>query len=258
MLYSVADLKGLKLRETDGTIGAVEDFYFDDASWMVRYLVVDTGTWLSGRKVLLPPQAAHAPDLAGGTLPVDLTKTQVANSPDIDLARPIERAMEERLYRHYGWEPYWGEGLFPLDVPRYPGGRGGPFGDERSAAATTADQVEQALRPDFELHLRSADTVMHYYIHARDGDIGHVEDFLVEPEAWAIRYMVVATRNWLPGRKVLISPQWIDDISWSENMVHLDLLQSQLKSGPEYRHGAPIERAYETALFEHYKRAPYW
>jgi hypothetical protein len=256
MLYSVADLEGLKLRETDGTIGTVEDFYFDDASWLVRYLVVDTGTWLSGRKVLLPPQVAHAPDLASGTLPVDLTKTQVANSPDIDLAKPIERAMEERLYRHYGWEPYWGEGLFPLDVPRYPGAPRSP-GDERAADAT-AEQLDQALRPDFELHLRSADTVMHYYIHARDGDIGHVEDFLVEPEAWAIRYMVVATRNWLPGRKVLISPQWIEDISWSENMVHLDLLQAQLKNAPEYRHGAPIERPYETALFEHYKRAPYW
>jgi PRC-barrel domain len=250
MLYSISDLKGLKLRETDGEIGSVEDFYFDDATWLVRYLVVDTGTWLSGRKVLLAPQVAHAPDLASGVLPVDLTKTQVANSPDIDLARPIERAMEERLYRHYGWEPYWGEGLFPLDMPRYPGR------DDARGAAATADY--EALSPSFEPHLRSADTVMHYYIHARDGDIGHVEDFLVDPEAWAIRYMVVATRNWLPGRKVLISPQWIEDISWSENMVHLDLLQSQLRSAPEYKHGVPIERAYESALFEHYRRAPYW
>jgi hypothetical protein len=253
MLYSVADLKGLKLQETDGTIGSVEDFYFDDASWMVRYLVVDTGTWLSGRKVLLAPQVAHAPDLANRVLPVALTKSQVANSPDIDLARPIERAMEERLYRHYGWEPYWGDGLFPLDMPRYPG-QGAAPGEGRSASLL--EQMEPTA--GFEPHLRSADTVMHYYIHARDGDIGHVEDFLVEPEAWAIRYMVVATRNWLPGRKVLISPQWIEDISWSENMVHLDLLQSQLKNGPEYKHGVPIERAYETALFEHYKRVPYW
>jgi hypothetical protein len=99
---------------------------------------------------------------------------------------------------------------------------------------------------------------MHYYIHARDGDIGHVADFLLDAATWMIRYMVVDPRNWLPGRTVLVSPQWIDDISWSENMVRLDLLKQQIREAPEYDPDTPIERDYEAALFEHYRRAPYW
>lgn len=253
MLHSVSHLEGLKLRATDGTIGTVDDFYFDDATWAVRYIVVDSGTWLTGRKVLVAPHVAGEPDTVNGLLPVQLSKLQVANSPDIDLARPVERAMEERLYRHYGWDPYWGEGVVPLTPPtRF----------ERSAglaggAAAPGQDMDEFGR-GYEPHLRSADTVMHYYIHARDGDIGHVDDFLVGTDAWAIRYMVVDTRNWLPGRKVLISPQWIEDISWSENMVRIDLIREQLRHAPEYRSDAAVDRDYETALFEHYRRAPYW
>lgn len=253
MLYTVSELDGLHLRATDGTIGTVDDFYFDDATWMVRYLVVDTGKWLSGRHVLLAPQAVREPDMVNRLLPVQLSKAQVENSPDIDLARPIERAMEERLYRHYGWEPYWTSGFLPLGVPDLP-----PRGMMVEDAGPMPHAPTDGGEPDYVPHLRSADTVRHYYIHARDGDIGHVQDFLVEPDAWAIRYMIVDTRNWLPGRKVLISPQWIEDISWSENMVRLDLTRAQVKDGPEYRPGMNVERDYEAELFDYYRRAPYW
>jgi hypothetical protein len=252
MLYAVSEIKGFHLRATDGTIGSVDDFYFDDATWLVRYVVADTGTWLSGRKVLLTPQTAGPPDIVNRLLPVQLTRAQVENSPDIDLARPVERAMEERLYRYYGWEPYWSDGVMPLNVPRRPGRLGSGMSDPEALERQEADA------PSFQPHLRSADTVMHYYIHARDGDIGHVGDFLLDPEAWMIRYMVVDTRTWLPGRKVLVSPQWIEDISWSENMVTLDLLKQQIREAPEYRPGAPVQRDYEAQLFEHYRRAPYW
>jgi hypothetical protein len=259
MLYRMSEIEGYSLRATDGTIGSVIDFYFDDATWAVRYVVVDTGTWLSGRKVLLTPQAAGQPDPVNRLLPVQLTRAQVENSPDIDLARPVERAMEERLYRYYGWEPYWGDGMMPLNVPRRPARPPDAAGNPNAIApppATLDDpDVDTAA---FQPHLRSADTVMRYYIHARDGDLGHVADFLLDAESWMIRYMAVDTRNWLPGRKVLVSPQWIEDISWSENQVTLDLIKQQIKAAPEYKPGAPIERDYEAALFEHYRRAPYW
>jgi hypothetical protein len=257
MLYRVSEIEGFHLRATDGTIGSVDDFYFDDATWLVRYIVADTGTWLSGRKVLLTPQSAGQPDVVNRLLPVQLTRAQVENSPDIDLARPVERAMEERLYRYYGWEPYWSDGVMPLNVPRRPG-RSPAAPGSTSAPAPEALEQQDTDEPSFQPHLRSADTVMHYYIHARDGDIGHVADFLLDPEAWMIRYMVVDTRNWLPGRKVLVSPQWIEDISWSENMVTLDLFKQQIREAPEYRPGVPVERDYEAQLFAHYRRAPYW
>ena len=259
MLYRISEIEGLALRATDGTIGSVDDFYFDDATWLVRYVVADTGTWLSGRKVLLAPQSAAQPDIVNRLLPVQLSRAQIENSPDIDLARPVERAMEQRLYRYYGWEPYWSDGVMPLNVPRRsaraPGAIGNPNAIAPGPVSLNDPDIEES---GYQPHLRSADTVMHYYIHARDGDIGHVADFLIDPDAWMIRYMVVDTRNWLPGRKVLVSPQWIEDISWSENMVVLDLLKQQIREAPEYRPDAPIGRDYEKALFDHYRRAPYW
>jgi hypothetical protein len=253
MLYRLSEIEGFHLRATDGTIGSVDDLYFDDATWLVRYVVADTGTWLSGRKVLLTPQSAGEPDPVRKLLPVQLTMAQVENSPDIDLARPVERAMEERLYRYYGWEPYWSDGIMPINVPRRPA-RGVPAAAPASLAINDPDADE----PSFQPHLRSADTVMHYYIHARDGDIGHVADFLVDTRAWTIRYMVIDTRNWLPGRKVLVSPQWIEDISWSENRVVLDLFKQQIREAPEFHPGTPLSRDDEETLFAHYRRAPYW
>src|SRR5690606_22373762 len=142
MLYAVSDLKGLPLRATDGTIGSVHDFYFDEATWMVRYLVADTGTWLSVRKVLLVPQAAGEPDVVNRVLPVQLTRDQIRGRPEIDLAQPIERAMEERLYRYYGWEPYWGEGILPLNVPRRRGRGDSPVEDETGNARAPVEQRE--------------------------------------------------------------------------------------------------------------------
>jgi hypothetical protein len=259
MLYSISDLDGLPLRATDGTIGSVEEFYFDDATWAIRYLVVDTGTWLSGRKVLISPQSAGQPDLINRVIPVQLTQDQVRHSPDYDTARPLSRAMEERLYRHYGWEPYWGEAGLPFSgatEPRSPD----TIGEGDSAApAGAAEQYElEGLMAGVEPHLRSAETVMDYYIHARDGDIGHVDDFIVDHDGWAIRYMVVDTGTWLPGRKVLISPQWIEDMSWSEQKVTLDLTRNEVRNSPDFNAGAAIQRPYEKELFEYYKRAPYW
>ncbi len=259
MLYGISDLDGLPLRATDGTIGSVDDMYFDDAIWAVRYLVVDTGTWLSGRKVLISPQSVGQPDLVNGVVPVQLTQEQVRGSPDYDTARPLSRAMEERLYRHYGWEPYWGEAGLPFagsTEPRSP--------DDVEEGASTApagptEQYElQGLLAGVDPNLRSAETVMRYSIHARDGDIGHVADFIVDHEGWMIRYMVADTGTWLPGRKVLISPQWIEDISWSEQTVTLDLLREEVRHSPDFKAGAAIERPYEKKLFQHYRRAPYW
>ena len=256
MLIGVSDLRGMSLRATDGTIGALDDICFDDATWMVRYAVVDTGSWLPGRRVLIAPDVLGEPDLGINEIPVRLTQDQVRSSPDVDLAKPVSRQMEEQLYRHYGWAPYWGEGILPLDVPE----RRGPLGDTTESetanppAAIGAGTVEEASAP----HLRSADTVTHYYIHACDGDIGHVEEFLVDTDARAIRYMVADTRNWLPGRKVLISPQWIEDISWTEETVHLDLTQAQVRGSPEWNPNRNVERDYERSLFDYYGRAPYW
>ncbi len=107
-------------------------------------------------------------------------------------------------------------------------------------------------------HLRSTKEVEGYYIRATDGEIGHVEDFVVDDEEWAIRYVVVDTRNWLPGRKVLVSPRWISHLSWPQKEVYVDLTRDETKSAPEWDPDAPLDRQYEMRLHEHYGRPPYW
>lgn len=261
MLWRAGEIRGYKILAKDGGIGSADDLLFDDARWTVRYLVVDTGGWLHDRKVLLIPSALGHPDGMSRHFPVDLTKEQVENSPDIDTDRPISRQRELELHHYYGWAPYWGmPGLLagapgavvaplPIDaVTGRPGATENPA--EREAM--------QAAREQGDLHLRSTREVSGYDIHAADGHIGHVEDFLVDDDDWTIRYLIVDTRNWLPGKKVLVSPQWIRAIQWEEREVEVDLTKDEIKHGPEYDPEIEMDRSFEERLYGHYGRTPYW
>ena len=152
MLRKFNDFRGFGIRAIDGTIGRVEDFYFDDRAWIVRHLVVDAGTWSSSRKVLLSPTSIGRPDGAEKVLRVLLTTEQVKNSPDIDTARPVSRQHEVEAYAH----------------------------------------AESKRRRENDPHLRSCRAVLRYRVHASDGDVGHVEDMLVDDQTWAIE---------IPGRQ---------------------------------------------------------
>ena len=115
-------------------------------------------------------------------------------------------------------------------------------------------QGEKAWDP----HLRSTHDVSGYHIQAADGEIGHVEDFIIDDETWAIRYLIVDTRNWWPGKKVLVSPQWIERVSWSESKVFVNLSRETIKQSPEYTEESLLTRDYETGLHRHYNRQGYW
>jgi hypothetical protein len=245
MLRSVKSLTDYKIKAEDDTIGEVDSFLFHESSWIIRYLVVETGSWLSERKILISPESIEQPVTELKTLPLDLTKEQVRNSPDIDADKPISRQAEIELYKYYDWTPYWNAGSFtapekePLSKRKKP------------AAAAVKEKVDSQLRSTKEV-------IDYYYIHAIDGDIGHVEDFVLEDENWIIRYMVVNTRNWLPGESVLISPQWIEKISWSDLKVWIDLLRDQIENSPRYDPSAPINQECETRLYDYYGRPKYW
>ena len=107
-------------------------------------------------------------------------------------------------------------------------------------------------------HLRSALEVLGYHIHARDGDIGHVDDYIVGDQNWTVPYVVVDTRNWLPGKKVLISPAWIESIDWERSHVTIPLLKDAIQTAPEYDESSEITREYEERLHEHYDLQGYW
>ena len=248
MLRSVKELFGYKIQARDGELGIVHDFFFDDEKWIIRYLVVDTGDWLPGRKVLVSPQALGIPDWEAQTFSVQLNKEQIKLSPDIDVDKPVSCQHETQIHEHYGWDFYWLPGAH-----HWSGHVSPPSGEkpERNYPEPTHQ------RPD-DYHLRSTKEVTGYHIHASDGDIGHVEDFIMDDISLVLRYMVVDTRDWLPGRKVLVSPFWVEKVSWGDSKVYVDLTKDQVKKSPEYDPADPVNRRYEEKLYDYYGRPKYW
>jgi hypothetical protein len=259
VLRQSSEIIGHEVLATDGSIGTVADLLFDDRTWTLRWAVVDMGDWVAGRQVLLPPSAFGQSVPGSRQFPVKLTREQVENSPDLAQDEPVSRQKEIEIYSHYGWMPYFYPTMDPV--------AGAPVASRHIAEEGGGVAPRDASRPppeDFgtnpagDEHLRSINEVTEYYIHASDGDIGHVETFLIDDADWSVRYFVVDTRNWWPGRMVLVSTQWITAISWEDEHVTVDLTREQVKKSPEYDSAAPVERGYEERLHAHYDRPTYW
>lgn len=208
------------MEATDGDIGEVKEFYFDDQTWDIRYLIVKTGGWLSGREVLISPSALVIATWQNGSFPVHLTKKQITESPDIDTEKPVSRQQEIQLYEHYAWEGYWFSGF-------YPGGYLGvstpfPVMDEK---APIKDDTEAGA----ELHLRSTKNINGYHIHASDGDIGHLDDLIMDDKNWQIKFIVVDTHNWFGGKKVIVPVGCIKKIEWADSRLLLDISIADVK-----------------------------
>jgi uncharacterized protein YrrD len=233
MLFSFEDLRGYGIHATDGDIGSVRDVYFDDVSSSVRYFVVDTGRWLPGRRVLLAPAALGAVDHARHKLETGLTRQQIEDSPGVETERPVSRQQEEELHRHYGWDPYW-SGAFDYGVPPYWGAVGLATARPAEPESTVEHEIAAAERAHRDPHLRSAREVIGYYVAATDGDIGHVEDLLIDDAGWQIRQLVIDTRNWLPGKQVLIGPERLRAVGWADQHIVLDMTRADVEASPEY------------------------
>lgn len=246
MQHNVKSLIGFTMGATDGEIGKVCNFYFDDVTWIVRYIIVKTGGWLSERKLLISPAALTEPNWENKTFPAGLTRKQIENSPDIDTEKPISRLQELSLYNHYSW-PYG-----PLTGTGFYGGIGMvgmvesriPFEDSIAAQNTASFSGNP--------HLQSTGNVKGYRLHAVDGEIGAVEDFIIDDTAWGIRFLVVDTGHWLPGKKVLISPKWIKEVKWKDSSVYVNLPVDAVKHSPKYDASKPVHPTYESDLHNHY------
>jgi hypothetical protein len=261
MLRNSKNLEGCSIGAADGTIGEVIDLYFDDEAWVIRYLVVGTGSWLESRKVLVSPFALSQPQWALKTLRASLTKEQVKNSPNIDTDMPVSRQHEMEYLKYYSYPSYWGGaalwgvGPSPNLIPM-----GGAYqwpADSYGQSRAEHDR-EVAGEQKGDHHLRSCNAILKYHIHASDGDIGHVGGLLVDDETWAIRYLIVDTSNWWLGHQVLVAPQWIRDVNWSQSKVYIELSREALKDAPPYDATAPLDRGKETDLFDYHGRPGYW
>lgn len=256
MLLSINDTMGYGIAAEDGDVGNVNDVLFDDASSKVRYLVIDTGSWLFGRSVLLALAAfgEFRPD--SQTITTALTQQQVKDSPPVGADQPVSRQEEETLYRYYGWTPYWDSSMAPGVPTAYWGAIPTVPKREPVRVAQEVDARRAAERGD--PHLRSAKEVIGYYVGAKDGDIGHVEDLLMGEEDWTIRYLVIDTRNWLPGKKVLVATDWLESVDWAGKKISVDLTRDRIKSSPEYDPSRTLDRNYQERLHQHYGRDALW
>lgn len=250
MLYRLQKLLGLPITASDGVIGRIEDAYFDDCRWAARYLVVDTGHWLDGRKVLISAISVGSIDWERSLVHVGLNRQQVEASPAIDTDNLASRQLEGDFLDYYGYPYYW-SGPSLWGIASYP--------------VSPAGRIPQAINATGKhggassaVHLRSARQVTGYHLLATDDSMGHVEDFLLDNTSWAIRYFVVDACNWLPGRHVVIPPQWINGVDWVGRVVNVDVTRDNVRAAPEYHTAQDFSRAHETNLYRHYQRQSYW
>lgn len=241
MLRSAADLQRYSIAGTDGDIGQLDRMFFDDEHWTVRYLVVDTGKWLPGRQVLIPPAAVDQVDREGRRIRLRLTREKIKHSPDVDSDKPVSRQQETALIAYYGYGSYggasdlWGSAAYPPGVLVPPPPAAAAF---QPPPATRPDEPTAA--PDTQEgdpHLRSTKAVAGYHVNATDGTVGHVDDFLID-ETWTVRYFVIDTSNWPGGRSVRIPRDWVRQIDWTASMVHVGVTADQVRSAPELDAGA--------------------
>ena len=243
-LYRADKLSGYELRGIDGNIGTVKEFYFDDSHWTIRYIVADTGNWLNGRQVLISPHSLGAVNNEEEYIDVNLTEKQMADSPTFEIGQTVSRQFEYEYNTHYGLPTYWNAA-------------------DMSAAQSNIERntnmpLESAPNEQIQDHqLHNTSDVSGYDIEATDGEIGDVKDFIIEDKTWAIRYLIVDTGGWLPGKKVLIAPQWIERVSWEDSKVFVNLSRDEIEQSPEFTDGI-LSRDYEAGLYKHYNRQGYW
>ena len=255
MMSVTSALKGLSICATDGKVGTISDMLFDDRDWRLRWMVADTGNWLPGRLVLLHPQAMGQPDFNRKSVSVSLTRDRVESSPDIQHDLPVSRQLEQGVFAYYGWDPSWGGGAFAMDGLMPPMAAGAPM-TTGEVAETLDREPETVPLQSGDPHLRSVAATDGYVIHATDGEIGHVSDFLVDNATWTLRYLIVDTGNWWPGKHVLLSPSAVTGIDWISQTISVNLKQDKIRSSPEWDPASLIHEDYEARLRDHYDWPP--
>lgn len=245
MITNIKTIRKYKLNGIVGEVGGIKEFFFDDKFWTIRYLVASTGGWLSKRQVLISPYFIIDVDHNLDLINVNLSKEEIENSPSIDTDKPVSRQFEEEYYRYYGAPLYWG---------------GPSVWGPTTTITHNRDEWKRIKQQEnsWDPNLRSTNDVAGHVIQAKDDEIGRVDDFIVDDETWTIRYLVVDTKKFLPGKKVLISPEWIGRISWEDSKVFVDLPSESIRQAPEYDKDIALTRDYESRLYEHYKKHGYW
>jgi sporulation protein YlmC with PRC-barrel domain len=241
MLRSANAILGYSIHAKDGDLGKIKDLYVEEKKWCVRYMIVATGNWLSGREVLIARTCfGDTIDREAKKFGLTISKEKIKNAPDIDTKKPVSRQKEQELFAYYNWPIYWT----------------GDEVDKWYLNFAMQKNLMQSRGKNTCVNLRSVKEITGYKIGAKDGDIGHVDDVIVDDGDWCVRHLVVDTGTWIPGRKVLVSVIWEADISWEDQEISLPMLtKEQIKDSPDYDPSTPINEEYEKRLYDYYGRA---
>lgn len=256
MLMKAKALKGYKLKSLDGDIGKVEEFYFDDHYWTIRYLIAETGGWLMERQVLISPYALMAINNEEKYISINLTQKKIEESPLLETDKPVSQQYEASFHQYYEQPLYWGGSFMWGGSPYMQNDL--DIKTRENAPGVKMSEADSVDKQFWDPNLRSTDQVRGYMIRGTDGDIGHVDDFVIDDANWAIRYLVVDTKNFWPGKKVLISPKWIDRIDWAEAVAYVNVVRDDIMKSPEYSEEYLLNRDYEKGLHDYYNRRGYW
>jgi sporulation protein YlmC with PRC-barrel domain len=242
MKRSIKNLKDYKLIANDGTDGKVKDFLFDEEAWIVRYLHGDFGNWLKSKKVLIPRAFLENPDWKEETFPVEVNKKMIEEGPGIDEHMPVSREYEAELMKYYNLDPYW---PYTYSAPA----GGSMFFPPRPLGVPPKAMDEK----DVETNLRSFKEVKGYHIKTKEERLGHVDDMILDDDDWQIVYLVVEFTRWLSSnKKVLISVEWLEEISYIDQEITISMTPEKLKRAPEYNPEVDLSPEEEKKLYDFY------
>jgi hypothetical protein len=249
-----------KIKSVDLAFGDIRDLYFDDVSWMLRYFVVDVGTWLEGRHVLISPESLTEYREDENAFACKLTRQQIHDSPLFDSQKTVSRQQEESLSKHYGWTPYWVTPMAAFPLPglyTYPivGAASDRWNQQNKMAPTVAKEVEarQDMDREQEAHLRSFQEIKSYGLQATDGDIGELDDLLLDTASWRVTHIIVDTRKWWPGGQVVIDRALVTDISWGDAKIVVAMSREDVKNAPRFDKDQTITEPYMQQLSQYYQ-----
>ncbi|SIQ28281.1 PRC-barrel domain containing protein [Halanaerobium kushneri] len=258
MLRKLKNLEGFTVQGRDEKLGKTKDFYFDQHRFVLRYLVIDTGNWLKHEKTLISTDSFEEINYDNQEIIVNLTAEDLEAGPSIQKNKPVSRVMEEKVVKHFDWPIYW-TSSHPADGPAIQAGS--IIREKLFNFENLTDEEKQAKEKEIESNLRSFNEIRGYHIQAQDKEFGHLEDLFVDEENWVIRYLLIDTRNILPGKDVLIAPEWLQNISWNKEKLYVSKTREEIKNAPEYREESSdylVDRRYEEKLYNHYDEIKYW
>lgn len=257
MLRKLHSLKSFVVHGRDGKFGKVDDFYFDQRQFVVRYLVLDTGNWLKQEETLISTQAIDDIDFDGKKIMVDLTTDQLEGSPSIKKNEPISKVKEKEIIEYFGWPDYWTKSHSSDSELIH----AGTTERKKLLDFKILEKEKEAEEKAEKTNLRSVEEVRGYKIHAKDDNFGHVKDFFADEESWVIRYLLIDTRKIMDGKFVLIAPDWIQSISWQGKEIFVNKEKEEIEAAPEYEEEKSedlIHKSYEEILYDHYDEDKYW